>query len=433
MKWLNDDRLGAIAALRRKLAASHEVAPQADGRRGGRDRLAELVGGTIERNRYGEFLRVRRWLAQPEPCTQPQALGLVAKPEPAAEVLGEIGRSDGWLFLDTETTGLAGGTGTCAFLVGLAWWEAGGLAIEQLFLRDYAEEHAVLLALAERLEARRVLVTFNGKSFDWPLVETRFRLTREIEPQPPQAHLDLLHPARQLWRLQLGSVRLTALERGVLGIERGPDLLSELIPQMYFDYLRGAGPEPLGQVFRHNQMDLAGLAALAGHLARLLVAPEGAEPLELYGLSRLFERRGERARARHLYEMALDAGLPAMLRRAAQRRLARIARRDGERAVANSLWRELAQEDPEDTNAEGSAERRELLETILEACEQMAIHYEHAAHDPAEAAAWTRRALGVLAEAEGIDRRFRLRWQERLDRRSERLRQGGREGSLPAA
>ena len=114
-----------------------------------------------------------------------------------------------WLFLDTETTGLAGGTGTYPFLVGLAWWEGGGLEVEQLFMREYSEERSLLAALAERLAERPVLVTFNGKSFDWPLLETRYRMTRTIPPPAPRAHLDFLHPARNLWRLRLGSVRLS--------------------------------------------------------------------------------------------------------------------------------------------------------------------------------------------------------------------------------
>ena len=109
-----------------------------------------------------------------------------------------------WLFLDTETTGLAGGSGTYAFLVGLAWWGAGGLHVEQFFMRDLDEEHSLLLELSERMASRPVLVTFNGKSFDWPLLETRYRMTRAIPSFSPKLHLDLLHPARQLWRLRLG-------------------------------------------------------------------------------------------------------------------------------------------------------------------------------------------------------------------------------------
>ncbi len=127
-----------------------------------------------------------------------------------------------WLFLDTETTGLAGGTGTYPFLVGIAWWDAGGLQVEQFFMRDLDEEHSLLLELSERMAKRPILVTFNGKSFDWPLLETRYRMTRRIRAATPTAHLDLLHPARQLWRLRLGSVRLKELERHVLAAEAAP-------------------------------------------------------------------------------------------------------------------------------------------------------------------------------------------------------------------
>src|SRR5207245_2344458 len=127
----------------------------------------------------------------------------------------------------------------------------------QLFMRDYSEAHSLLLVLARRMAERRVLVTFNGKSFDFPVLGTRYTITGAIKPQTPVAHLALLHPARPLWRLRLGSVRLTELERRVLGSERlgwhrRDDIDSALIPQIYFDYLRGGPAEPVASVFRHN-------------------------------------------------------------------------------------------------------------------------------------------------------------------------------------
>ena len=414
MRWLDRDRLTSVSALRRARGAPVRTAPSPDGDEH-RDALAKMVGATIERNRYGEFLRARRWLAEPGPCQFPEALKLVLRPPFEAGDLAEPGR---WLFLDTETTGISGGTGTCAFLVGLAWWEDGGLALEQLFLRDYAEEHAVLLALAERLEERPVLVTYNGKSFDWPLLETRFRLTRQIEPAPPRLHIDLLHPARQLWRLEWGTARLSELERLVLGIDRGPDLLSALIPEIYFDYLRGGNGEPLAAVFRHNQVDLTSLAALAGRIAELANSPESASPLEQYGLSRMFERRGDRSGARRIYEMAIEAGLPDSLGRTARRRLARLARRDGELDVAHSLWRALAEDD---SAAVEACEEKEAVESILEACEQLAIHYERRERNRGEALEWTRHASVLLDGAAGLDRKFRRRWSERIERRMRRL------------
>jgi len=364
-----------------------------DGQAGG---LGELLGAVCQRNRYGEHLVVRRWYTQPEACpAERDAVRLLAPdaPEEAAD-------PEQWLFLDTETTGLAGGTGTYAFLAGVAWWDAGGLQVEQFFMRDHTEEHSLLVALGERLAERRVLVTFNGKSFDWPLLETRYRMTRQIRPHPPRAHLDLLHPARHVWRLRLGSVRLTELERHVLGASgsrpawsREGDIPSHLIPQVYFDYLRGGSAGPLAAVFRHNRMDLRGLAALAGKLLAMLAEPEAAQgdPLEVYGLSRLLRRRGECGRARQLYERVIAAGSSGEMARAARRELAALAKRDHDFTRAVSLWQELI----DDRRKRGACPAPDLL-CHLEAFEQLAIYYEHHAREPERAAELTRNALAEL-------------------------------------
>jgi hypothetical protein len=374
------------------------------------DDLCALLGGDIAANRFGEHLRVSCWHAEPQQFAPDlSVLRLLLPVDAPRQMLEGAGDPARWLFLDTETTGLSGGTGTYAFLVGLAWWDAGGLQIEQLFMRDFGEEHSLLEALAARVAERPVLVTFNGKTFDWPLLETRFRMTRVIEPRALAGHFDLLHPARQLWRLRLPSLRLTQLERHILGWDRGPDLWSAMIPQLYFDFLRGGPAAPLADVFRHNRMDLCGLAALAARVFTLLAAPETAEchPLDLCGISRLLRRRGEAARARALYERALAAGLPVELDLAARRELAHLAKRDRDFARANELWETLAD------NAEAS----------LEAFEQLAIYYEHHARLPHRAAALTRDALAALAAAHRNGnlshvqhRRLRDRLQHRLAR-----------------
>ena len=281
---------------------------------------------------------MRCWCAQPpEYSPDLRALKLLTPDAP-----DEIADADQWLFLDTETTGLAGGSGTYAFLVGIAWWEGGGLEIEQFFLREYSEERALLFALRERIAERPVLVTFNGKSFDWPLLETRYRMSRKISVPTPRAHLDFLHPARNLWRLRLGSVRLSELERHVLGWDRGADLLSGLIPQIYFDYLRGGPPERLVPVLNHNQMDLRGLAALSSRILSLLSDAEtlGQDGLELFGVSRICEKRGEHTRARKLYEKSISSILPTETDRAARRSLARLAKREGDFDLACELWKD---------------------------------------------------------------------------------------------
>src|ERR1700674_156551 len=243
------------------------------------DSLGRLLGAGVARNRFGEHLSIRNWFSTPE-FTDPSSTTLELLSRARDELVSRKTRAaledpEKWLFLDTETTGLAGGTGTYAFLIGLGWWDAGGLQVEQFFMRDFAEEHSLLQELSQRIAERPVLVTFNGKSFDWPLLENRFTMTRSIAVPKLAAHLDLLHPARALWRLRLGSVRLVELERHVLhaprlGWHRENDVASALIPQYYFDYLRGGPAEPLAGVVRHNQMDLRGLAALFGKINAFL-------------------------------------------------------------------------------------------------------------------------------------------------------------------
>ncbi len=380
----------------------------------GADRLAEILGASPRTNRFGEHLGLRRWFSEtigdglalnaPEQEIDSAALSLLVPGAPK-----EVRDPTQWLFLDTETTGLAGGTGTYPFLVGIAWWDAGGLEVEQFFMREQSEEHSVLVALAERMAERRVLVTFNGKSFDWPLLETRYRMTRAIKIPAPRAHIDFLHPARNLWRLRLGSVRLQDLEKHVLGWNRGIDVMSELIPSIYFDFLRGGSPDPLVPIFHHNQMDLRGLAGLASRVLALLSHPEqhGTDALEFFGLSRICERRGESIRARKLYQHSIAGALPPETDRAARWSLSRLAKREGDLALACELWEGML-----GNSREG-----------LQAYEQLAIHYEHRAKEPHRAASLARKALADLhracelgAIAPTAYRQRRVRFERRLVR-----------------
>jgi uncharacterized protein len=380
----------------------------------GAARLAEILGASASSNRFGEHLALRKWFSEPVASApdlgvpdgelNADALRLMAPGAP-----GEVADPRQWLFLDTETTGLAGGTGTYPFLIGIAWWNAGGLEVEQFFMRDYSEEHSVLVALAERMAERPVLVTFNGKSFDWPLLETRYRMTRSIRAPVPRAHLDFLHPARNLWRLRIGSVRLAELELHVLGWNRGSDMVSAMIPQIYFDYLGGGPPEPLVPIFHHNQMDLRGLAALATRTLSLLGNPDthGRDGLELFGVSRICERRGEAVRARKLYAESITRDLPRETDRAARSSLARLAKREGDLELARSLWESML-----GNSREG-----------FDAYEQLAIYYEHRVREPHRAAALARKALLELRNANRLGtmpshayRDRRLRFEQRLAR-----------------
>ncbi len=376
----------------------------------GSARLAELLGASVQCNRSGEYLALRKWFSEsiggdaPEGAFDAAALRLLAPDAP-----DDIADPEQWLFLDTETTGLAGGTGTYPFMVGIAWWDAGGLEVEQFFMREHSEEHSVLVALAERIAERPVLITFNGKSFDWPLLETRYRMTRTIRPPKLRAHLDFLHAARNLWRQRLGSARLQDLEKRVLGWNRGADVMSELIPSIYFDFLRGGSPDPLVPIFYHNQMDLRGLAGIATRVLSLLADPEasGSDALELFGVSRICERRGDSTRARKLYSRSIASKLPEETSRAARRSLARLAKREGDFPAARELWEGML----------GSSRDG------LDAYEQLAMHFEHRTREHHIAAEVVRRALAELHQANrlgtiatAVHRLRKVRFEKRLSR-----------------
>jgi len=379
-------RISAFSPVTRREPSSHPE-PQDP------SNLLTVLGGEIARNRYGEFLVARQWYSSPERCgadTEVLRLLLSANSELTEWELQRAADPEKWLLLDTETTGLVGGTGTYAFLIGLAWWESGGIRIEQLFMRDHDEEHSILLELADRLAERPVLVTFNGKCFDWPLLQNRFRMTRQIATPAFAAHLDLLHPARQLWRLQIGSVRLTELEQYVLGAEslgwsRRNDIDSSRIPEFYFEFLRGVAIDGIAGVFHHNRMDLRGLAALAGRIFRMLSQLEGGEqePLELYAISHLLNRRGECSKARRVYERCLSMKLPEPIARRARNEAARLAKRERDFGRATELWNELASSS----------------EPSWEALEQLAIYNERRARNFNEAARLSRLALAELRRA----------------------------------
>src|SRR5712664_1988973 len=385
------DKFSMLAAL--KPARPMPARPAAIRTPGEEDTLSRILGAGVATNHFGEHLTIRNWFSTPEfagpSSTTLELLSRTRDESLSRKTRAALENPEKWLFLDTETTGLAGGTGTYAFLIGVAWWDAGGLQVEQFFMRDFGEEHSLLQELSQRVTKRPVLVTFNGKSFDWPLLENRFAMTRCIAAPRLAAHLDLLHPARALWKLRLGSVRLVELGRHVLdaprmGWHRENDVSSALIPQFYFDYLRGGPVEPLAGVVRHNQMDLRGLAALFCRINELLSeAPHATneiESLDLFGLSRFLQRRGEEDRAHSACAQALAIGLPEEIRPKARRELALMAKRRGQHARAAEIWLEIVAD----------------AHDGIQACEQLTIYYERRAKNPAKAAEFAQLAIAKL-------------------------------------
>jgi uncharacterized protein len=246
------------------------------------------------------------------------------------------------LWLDTETTGLAGGTGTYVFLVGLGFFDGPAFSVEQFLLRRLSAEGRFLSALLDRLDGARHLVTFNGRRFDWPLLETRFILTH-LRPRPIDLHTDLVYPARRLWHRVLGTHRLTALEADVLGARRGDDMPGWMIPQVYVQYLRTSDRTALEPVLSHNRADLLALLTLHAHVARVLRNPDAArDTIDWEGAGVLVARGGNHHDAARCFERALSMSMPWWETWRVLRRCAREYRALGDRQRVRALWEDAA-------------------------------------------------------------------------------------------
>jgi uncharacterized protein YprB with RNaseH-like and TPR domain len=324
------------------------------------------------------------------------------------------------LFVDVETTGLAGGAGTYAFLVGCGWFESAGFRIRQFFLASCAAERALLQGIAGAVAGAAALVTYNGKTFDLPLIETRFLFHRMANCLGDLPHIDMLHPARCLWRSDRhdpdSSCRLAAMEETLLGHVRGGDVPGFEIPSRYFHYVRTSDPRPLSVVLEHNRLDVLALAMLTARAARLLDEGAGAARAarEALGLGRLYERGGMTAEARACYARAADfrpaeAGphdvseSDVVTRAEALRAYAVLCRRDRDFEEAAAAWRELLDL--------YSCPAR----LVREATEALAVHHEHRARNLPAARGFAVKSLEfamTAARAQAV--RYRL---ARLDRK----------------
>lgn len=221
------------------------------------------------------------------------------------------------LFLDTETTGLSGGAGTLAFLVGCGRFTGQGFTVRQYLMRDYPEEPSLLEQVAEELQGAKLLVTFNGATFDVPLLQSRFVMQRLRERAFFPPHIDLLHAARRVYKLRIGRCSLTALEKAVLHEERAEDLPGSLVPEQYFRFLKTGDRALIEPILDHNRQDIVSLARLLVHMARLHQRPlDAGFEEDLFSLGRVMEKRGMRETARCCYR-AVGRGkmlLPALTR-----------------------------------------------------------------------------------------------------------------------
>ena len=368
--------------------------------------VESVLGGEVLETEAGAILAVHHDVALTD-TYGPVSLGDVAAIPSAtlrllAPAVGDAIDPRGLLFLDTETTGLAGGTGTYAFLVGLARIEGERLRLTQLFMRDLDEEPALIAALAPLLERATGLVSFNGSGFDVPLLETRFILQRRRWPAA-LPHVDLMHPARRVWGESLDDCRLGTLEQHVLRVVRERDVPGYVIPSLYFQFLRRRTAALLRDVLAHNRHDILALVGLLAWLGRAVDGRTRMSAEEHAGLGRLWER-ADIERACACYEAALAAGLDGAFAHVVRLRLARWEKRRARWVAARTLWEAATSTTAFDPRP----------------WEELAKFHEHRARDLSMARTVVVRALD-LAAAAGAAARVVEAFAHRLARLERRL------------
>jgi len=396
LERLEEELLGGVddegASLKARLEAL--VAATTRGERGHASSpapavpLEEVVAGMRRENQRGEFFVIDTSVHLEErhgdvPLSRCRTISpdtvsvLAAEPDLAGFDLREA------VFLDTETTGLAGGAGTAAFLIGAGWFDGDRFRVRQYFMRDYHEEGALLQALEEDLGRFSRIVTYNGRAFDVPLLDTRFRLNRSRFSLGEAQHLDLLHPARRLWKQRLESCRLQSLEVALLGLRRSGDIPGDEIPQVYFDWVRRRDARQMARVFEHNRQDIVSLAVLSVLACQWVEEGRAEDPRDVYSLARVLERARLYERSAAEYQRALDLGA-GDLRGPTLLRLGWRAKRARDHARAARLWEEAG----EAGEPEGWRE--------------LAMHHEHRTRDLDAALRAVERGLGLVAAGRDV-------------------------------
>jgi tetratricopeptide (TPR) repeat protein len=312
------------------------------------------------------------------------------------QALRDVSIGDG-LFLDTETTGLAGGTGTFPFLIGLGWFEEDSFITCQLFARDFSEERAMLRYLGDLASGKEFLVTFNGRAYDLNLLTTRFILNRAQDTLTTMPHIDLLHQSRRIFAHRLENARLSTIETQVLGVRREGDVPGFEIPQRYFDWLQQRDGKLLEDVFEHNRLDIVSMASLLKHIADLAEDSQEmgnghhGDLLKLAGL--IYERGDPEKAVRMLESLITSQHMDVVM--GARQSLSLIYKKAHRWEDAARLWQDLFAADPKD----------------LFAVEELAKFYEHHTREYGKALEIVRQLLGEsvhLSDAERISLEHRL-------------------------
>ena len=287
------------------------------------------------------------------------------------------------VFLDTETTGLSGGAGTFIFLIGLGYFTENQFCVRQYFMRDYDEEQALLSALNELLLKFESVITYNGKSFDLPLMETRFIMSgMEMNLKNP-AHLDLLYPVRRLWKRRLENCSLSTVEREILGVYRENDVPGYLVPEIYFRYLRTGDARDIKGVFEHNLQDILSLVVLTAKINDFFKEPlnKNFYPLDIFSLGKIYDKRKEYIKSSFYYNEALKCNLPEEEFLETLKLISFVYKRQEKWEEAEKAWKETI---------------NKSREFIYCPYEELAKYYEHHLKDYKKAEEVVDEALGMV-------------------------------------
>ncbi len=377
--------------------------------------IEAVVPGVVVENAHGQYFRVDARYPLAAKYGNFPLKNLLDVP---METVAAITDDDRWLdlswrdvlFFDTETTGLEIAAGTVAFLIGVGFIEGDDFVVRQVFMRDFNEEMALLADLHNLCQNFRAAVSFNGKTFDVPMLENRFTLARLfVDLFDDAPHFDLLHPSRRVWRHRLENCKLGTLETDVLGVTRThADVPGYFIPTLYRKYLVDGDARPMAGIFYHNEMDIVSMAALAAVLGQVAAFPnhspeiEPLHPVDLAALGLWHHSLGRIEAAEAALKTALASdNLPTELRRRVMTDLAFLHKRCGRGTDAESLWQELV-----------------AAEDSLLALEELAKFYEWQQKDIEKARTCTEYALKILKARPAdwrIDETIAV-WEHRLAR-----------------
>lgn len=313
-----------------------------------------------------------------------------------------------FLFLDTETTGLFG-AGTLAFMVGTAFFEEDAFVVRQYFLRDHGDESAMLQLLNDLISSRSALVTFNGRGFDLPLLDTRYLMNRQETVLPEKPHLDLLPPSRRLWRLRLGSCALNSLEKGILGVRRTEeDIPGFLIPSLYLDYLRHGDAREMVRVFYHNRLDMLSMVTLLYQVVRQWSRPRTSDnPHDIFSLALWQLHLGQPTTAETTLRLAASLDPPLELYHQILHQLAALLKQQERKEEAANIWMQIATTSFEDVTAHI----------------ELAKYYEWHEQDLHPAHEWTQQAIHLLQSQPPPDQTLLNDLHHRLERLNRKLNQ----------